>query len=185
MGKVFDVYFKFGVVEDRYLGRVLAGLDPNDPDFGVFPPHFTVSAGNPFIKEAMELTFGELRAINPGSKGILVTCLACIVYHSNFLYAAIAESSGHSLCSLSLLQNRSLLNEVKKLVTLDGKETGLKATGVPPHVNILKGNATLKKKILYMVESLKEQTTAIVASVEGAILQNDVCSGILSLNTLE
>ena len=184
MGKVFDVYFKFGVVGDRYLGRVLAGLDPNDPDFGILPPHFTVSAENPFIAEAFELTFGELGTINPGSKGMLLTCLACIVYHSDFLYAEIAGSSGHSLSSLSLLQNKSLLDELKKLVSLDGN-TGMKATGVPPHVNILKGNAMLKKEMLHMVESIKEQTTVIVASVENAILANDVRSGIVSLNTLE
>ena len=52
-------------------------------------------------------------------------------------------------------------------------------------MSILKGNAMLKKEILHMVESIKEQTTVIVASVENAILANDVRSGIVSLNTLE
>ena len=37
MGKVFDIYFNFGTARDSYLGRVLAGLDPNSDEFGILP----------------------------------------------------------------------------------------------------------------------------------------------------
>ena len=77
-----------------------------------------------------------------------------------------------------------MIDHLKKLVSIEG-ETGIKATGVPPHVHILKGNAILKQQMLGMVECLHEQTNVIVKSVEDSILQNDVCSGILSLNTLK
>ena len=46
MGKVFDIYVKFGEIGDQYLGRVLAGLDPNSPDFSQVPP--------PYFKEGIE-----------------------------------------------------------------------------------------------------------------------------------
>ena len=40
IGKVLDVYFKFGAGGDQYLGRLLAFLDPNDSSFAVLPPHW-------------------------------------------------------------------------------------------------------------------------------------------------
>lgn len=35
IGSVLDVYWHFGSVGDHYLGRLLCGLDPNDPNFAV------------------------------------------------------------------------------------------------------------------------------------------------------
>ena len=40
MGKVFDVYFNFVQCGDNYLGRILAGLDPNETNFGNLPPYW-------------------------------------------------------------------------------------------------------------------------------------------------
>ena len=38
MGKIFDTYFHFGIIGDCYLGRNLAGLDPNTESFAQVPP---------------------------------------------------------------------------------------------------------------------------------------------------
>ena len=38
MGKVFDIYFKFGEFGDQYLGKILCVLDPNDTSFACLPP---------------------------------------------------------------------------------------------------------------------------------------------------
>ena len=40
MGAVLDVYWHFCAPGDHFLGRVLAGIDPNKPDFASLPPHF-------------------------------------------------------------------------------------------------------------------------------------------------
>jgi hypothetical protein len=45
LGRVLDIYWHFAEPGYHYLGRCLAGLDPNSEDFAVLPPHFTV--GNP------------------------------------------------------------------------------------------------------------------------------------------
>lgn len=39
-GLVLDVYWHFAAVGDHYLGRILAGLQPNDAGFATLPPHF-------------------------------------------------------------------------------------------------------------------------------------------------
>ena len=185
MGKVFDVYFKFGSVGDRYLGRVMAGLNPNDPEFGVLPPHFKVPLNHPLIEKAWKMTFGDLGTIHSGSVGMLSSCLASMIFHSDMLQDAIVSKPGHELSALYLFQDQSLLAELKKLVTLEGDVTGLKASGVPPHVKILKQNADMKVEMAKMVVSLESQSSVIVSAVEQSILQNNVKSGIVSLNTLE
>ena len=43
LGVALDVYWHFSKVGDHYLGRILAGLDPNDVEFGSLPPHFVVA----------------------------------------------------------------------------------------------------------------------------------------------
>ena len=38
LGKIINVYFKFGQVSNQYLGQILALLDPNTTDFQVLHP---------------------------------------------------------------------------------------------------------------------------------------------------
>jgi hypothetical protein len=56
LGQILDIYWHFVKPGDHYLGRCLAGLDPNSADFAVLPPHFTV--GDPRIREAIYLIYG-------------------------------------------------------------------------------------------------------------------------------
>ena len=39
LGKVLDIYWQFAETGDSYLGRCLAGLDPNTSEFSTLPPH--------------------------------------------------------------------------------------------------------------------------------------------------
>ena len=90
-GSVLDVYWHFASIGDHYLGRVLAGLQPNHVGFGTLPPHFSIQSPmeNAIVLQAMEMMFGPImvryegKANNPTP--MLLRCLACIVYHSNDL----------------------------------------------------------------------------------------------------
>ena len=54
IGKVLNVYFKFGMGGDQYLGHILALLDPNKPEFfgpahaleGFIPSHHQARSKN-------------------------------------------------------------------------------------------------------------------------------------------
>ena len=87
MGAVLYVYWHFGEPGDHFIGRFLAGLDPNKPEFATIPPHFQID-GNlmqaPDIKEAMYLMYGPIldkynKSIDP--TGLLLFVIASIVYH--------------------------------------------------------------------------------------------------------
>lgn len=60
LGKVLDIYWRWSQQGDTYLGRLLAGLDPNDVEFGLLPPHFKQGRENEHISEAMRLCFGPI-----------------------------------------------------------------------------------------------------------------------------
>ena len=103
---MLDVYWHFSEPGDHYLGRVLAGLDPNEPEFGVLPPHFNMEENpmdNADIKEAMELMYGKIidtwaeTAVDP--VGVLLKCLASVVYHSDWLESFGQKIPGHPFLS--------------------------------------------------------------------------------------
>ena len=154
MGKVLDVYWKWAKLGDTYLGRCIAGMDPDGDDFDLLPPHFVMkhehAMKNPHIREGMKLCFGPILEAW-GSKcaieGILLLLLASMVYHSEFLMTSIAANSAHPFQSIPILQQTDLLEQLKELVTI--KETGdiTKATGVPRHVRLWKRITEIVRKL--------------------------------------
>ena len=59
-GTVQDIYFNFAQPGDHYIGRMLAGLDPNSTRFRVLPPHFKCGLENPHVKQALDMCFGRI-----------------------------------------------------------------------------------------------------------------------------
>lgn len=125
IGSVLDCYWHFGSVGDQYLGRILAGFNPNKQDFGTLPPHWTLidPLSNELVVEAMDLMYGPiLESYPPTSRekpiGLLLRCLASVVYHSPTLIATMVEHPGHSFGKLPVLHNRELLGRLQLLVTI-------------------------------------------------------------------
>ena len=135
MGKVFDVYFNFGKCGDNYFGRILAGLDPNETNFGDLPPYFEQDIDNEIVKNSMICIYGDLLKSHPNSVSILLLCLASVVYHIDFIRDVIDRNPGHLFSTLLILQE--LLEKVLELITRKLSAV-MKVTGVPPHITQLK-----------------------------------------------
>ena len=207
MGKIFDTYFTFGDFGDQYLGkscpillcnicqnlthdriifclgRILAGLNPSKPCFATLPPHFKEGMSNKFVYEAMRCMYGPILDYHSNSHGILLLCLASVVYHSDFLEGVASKKPGHPLNLLPILHNDSLLAELKKLVVL--KSDAITPTGVPPHVEQIKFLEKIYMVVQKSVELLNTQIDSIKEAVTAAIDANDLRSGTLNLNTLQ
>ena len=54
---IIEVYLGFEDPGYQYLGRLLAGLLPNEALFATLPPHFTCGKENQYISEANNLCF--------------------------------------------------------------------------------------------------------------------------------
>ena len=180
--KVFDIYFNFGTAGDSYLGRVLAGLDPNSDEFGILPPHF--KDADEVVEEGMKSLFDKLPELYPDLKGLWMFGLASVVYHREFLVKIMGEYPGHPIAQIPLLQNPELLAELAKCVTLKGCNK-MKPTGVPPHVQQTSLLRKVYTKLCAVIGGFEGQTEKMVVAVREAINSNDVRSGNLTLNTLE
>ena len=63
MGAFLDVYWHFFAPGNHFIVRVLAGIDPNKPEFASLPPHFMTEFDpmeDPDILEAMHLMYGPI-----------------------------------------------------------------------------------------------------------------------------
>jgi hypothetical protein len=129
-----DLYWHFAEPGDTFLGRVLAGFDPNGEEFATLPPHWILEdpMSNEKVKEAMNLMFATIlqrwgrTAVDP--TGILLYCLASVVWNVNFLKDIAARQPGHPFSMIPPLSNPTLLNDLKELVTLEPKGQ----VGIPP-----------------------------------------------------
>ena len=150
MGKVLDVYWHFSEPGDTYLGRILAGFDPNSSNFGALPPHFIVDDPNQnvFISEAMNRMFGPIlqkwknTSCNP--YGFLLLCLASIVYHKEWIKEWIQKVPSHDFIKISIINNNKLMNELVKLISAKESNVIKRVTGIPSYIE----NAIIMYRLL-------------------------------------
>lgn len=175
LGRILDLYWHFAEPGDTYLGRVLAGLDPNSDEFGTLPPHWKLDdpMSNDKIKEGMNLMFATIlqkwgnTAVDP--TGLLVLCLASVVWHSDFLKETAAADPEHPFNAIPLLSSPQLLNDLKELVTLEPEGHVKQATGIPPHVQHAKTAKEILTACLATLEAVKGMVDEVKKAVCDAI----------------
>ena len=177
MGAVLDVYWHFASTGDHYLGRILAGLDPNTPGFGILPPHWTTSnpLENDLIKRAMGMLYGPILVAYAGKKenpaGLLLRCLPSLVFHSDSLLEVMVKFPGHHFTKISILHDRQLLDGLKKLVTTDPTpEVMTVATGIPPHVGTAQQLAKILDGMTELVQNFGKHNENLMGVVEKALV---------------
>ena len=173
MGAVLDVYWHFSEPGDHFLGRVLAGLDPNKPEFSTMPPHF-MKEGNlmddPDICEAMHLMYGPIldrynEAIDP--TGLLLFVLASVIYHSPWLIKIVTRKPGHPFALIPLLNKPELLKRLQAKVHIEVGGQVSRVTGIPPHIE----NAVLCTKLLTLCKETLVEVRSLTSSVRDAVSQ--------------
>ena len=180
IGSVLDLYWHFGSVGDQYLGRILAGLDPTNENFGILPPHWTLvdPMSNAHVKEAMELMFGSILVDHPRHTPLLLRCLACIVHHSDELIAEVTEMPEHDFSKLGVLHKHSLLAELKTMVTTDPTPGVVTlATGIPAHVGIQKKLDAILEKANCIFGKIQSVSTEVVSAIDKAIEEKAINNG--------
>ena len=103
---VLDCYCHFASVGDHYLGRLLAGFDPNCSDFDTLPLHWTVlnTMNNTDIKSGIEMMFGGLLLLHSDMIPVLLRTFACFVFHCDSLQEQMLQNSAHDFNKITILQ---------------------------------------------------------------------------------
>ena len=185
-GVMFDIYFQFAEPGDQYLGRILAGLDPNQHNFDVLPPHFKEGMDNEFVHEAMMRCYGPILEQHDevhGVTSLLLLCLASVVHHSDYLREEIAKMPSHPFSLVPILNNDQLLNELKKLVTFESTN-GMVATGVPPHINQSRMIHEVLEITRQMHHDQKKHFDELKEVVKKAIEENDIEAGNITMPSI-
>jgi hypothetical protein len=171
LGKVLDLYWHFCAPGDQYLGRCLAGLDPNSPNFATLPPHFMLEdpMANDDIREAMLLMFGTIlkrwggTAVDPTP--LLLRCLAAVIYHADWLLNIAAENPGHRFSTIPILNNRPLLDRLRLIVSCESGGVMTRATGIPPHIEQI----VMTRKVLGMCVDTLEEVRNMSEKIQEAV----------------
>ena len=122
LGVILEIYWKFAESGDYYLGRILAGLDPDSEEFGILPPHFTVGMNNQTVQKVLQLCFGNIMEAEDGdnfTSAILLRCMASLIYHPDDIQKVVAKRSGHRFGNIRIFHDPELLKECQSLVTVD------------------------------------------------------------------
>jgi hypothetical protein len=153
LGKVNDAYFFSADGSDQLCGRFVSGLPFAGVDFGALPPHFT--------REVLELMTVDLWGTivdgyshYPGGvKDCLPFLLASLIYHEKFLRGELSDQ--HPLWSSRVFAANPILPALRTGV-LAGigvcQQTGLTATGVPPHLVLAVQVRDLTAAVVHLTE---------------------------------
>eukprot|EP00007_Cunea_sp_BSH-02190019_P009096 CAMPEP_0174243804 /NCGR_PEP_ID=MMETSP0417-20130205/32892_1 /TAXON_ID=242541 /ORGANISM="Mayorella sp, Strain BSH-02190019" /LENGTH=751 /DNA_ID=CAMNT_0015323385 /DNA_START=1 /DNA_END=2252 /DNA_ORIENTATION=+ len=168
LSNVHRRYFKHQDAADQFIGRILAGLPLCDARFADLPPRFEVSLSQVgmHVREGVTTTFSSLLHHHPTMHAVLRHCLASVLYHRGFLEQHLGVA-GHRVGGragrpgLDLLLSRPALSSssLRALVASGGScsVTGMRASGLPPHVIILRRQSELSDLITEGQAGIREE----------------------------
>ena len=191
LGRLKDRYIHFGEGADQLCGRMITGLPFNDETFGVLPPHFkrtTLALMDSHFWS--EIVPGFVNYPN-GVKTAFPFLLASVIHHEAFLRATCNER--HPIFAARVFSQNRLLDRLRGSTILGigmSRETGMKATGIPPHLAIaakLKDVMTEISDLRKEISDLKLNLTAelpqkIASKVSDELRENFTVDGVLPLS---
>jgi hypothetical protein len=103
-----------------------------------------------------------------------------MVWHSNLLVSFMTGSTGHPFQNIPILQNPTLLQVLKQLVTCDPCNGVMMPSGVPRHIKNLKLLYSMLHQLEKTLEAIMNLTNSLPQIVCDAISQKAAESGHMS-----
>jgi hypothetical protein len=167
-GGVKKRYVKHEHAGDMFVGRTVAGLPINSPEFAILPPQFDDSSAL-VVRDAIQLCF-------PGVPHSIVRvveyALASLIYHSEFLISNLPPT--HPVFGTKLFTSVGIRDSLVNLVkcNLPDVNSRLQATGIPPHVVIMQQLNALKARFDESIKHQSEHVAQVVEGVERVIVEH-------------
>ncbi|KAH9153098.1 hypothetical protein AeRB84_004595 [Aphanomyces euteiches] len=157
---VQDTYVRYEAAGDQVVGRFVAGLPFESPNFALSSPFWCDSDG--LVSKAVMDCFP---LCPPRLLKICEFCLASMVYHSDNLESTLPNN--HLLFQTALFRNPALLHELKRLVLRrhTTPSDNFRCTGIPPHISILVQMEAQTTAINQLLSSLSQLAPSIVDQV--------------------
>jgi hypothetical protein len=176
LGGVKDRYFFPGAGGDQLTGRVLSGLSFNEAAFASLPPHFDSAGASEVVWSAV---FPLYATLPDTFKRALPFLLASICHHEEWLRLTLPPH--HPLFSSPLFVSGALAT--LKPHVLSGcqraPETGLIATGIPPHLTMSNELTTIVRQTRDLKEQLLSQYATLPSEVVSVLLNRFTIQGAI------
>ena len=194
LGDVPDRYIFAGAGGDQIVGRAVCGLPINSKEFGVLPPHFSAE------DIALLNDIGWQHILEGYSNYPVVPyLLASLLYHEEYLRLEL--SARHPIWNQKLFttllpgKSYSVADFCRgKILTGLGtcKSSSMRATGVPPHLDIVLEVDELRKAVVALQESVKADKLEVIASIEAipelvksCIMANFSIDGVVAITAAD
>jgi hypothetical protein len=141
-------YVRYENAGDQQAGRILSMLSPMLPTFAILPPHFDVV--DDVVLRAVRDSFGE----SPTQfQGILVMCLASLVYHRNSMRSLLEKS--HPIFRTPPF-TLGIVDQLAHRVAVEFAGDTMTPTGVPPATTIMVELQQMKQTVASLPSLLRE-----------------------------
>jgi hypothetical protein len=148
LGDTLGRYFKFESAQDAYLGRILSGLDVNSTQFALLPPHFVPDT----ISDTQILRVFPAFHLRPQNMGLLRLILPSLVHHHTVLCEQLPEK--HPLRLTTVFIDRAFRHALRAKMITGLDSLYMHATGIPPHVSILRQGASMNARLDVIVAAV-------------------------------
>jgi hypothetical protein len=180
LGGVQDTYMRYESAGDMHVGRTVCGLPCDSHEFAILPPSF--NQVDEEVKAAIALCFPRL----PVNLHLVAEfALASVVYHHDYIIRVVPTN--HPILSTVLFREPSFLATLSAKVHchLHDATNEMKATGVPPHVSILKDIKVLSEKIDASIVQQQSCVADVVAGVVEELEQRSLGGSTLTRRCIE
>ncbi|KAH9158466.1 hypothetical protein LEN26_002958 [Aphanomyces euteiches] len=121
LGHVLERYIHYERAGDQYLGRIVAGLPNNKPEFAALPPHFTPN-GSEVVCSVIDIVFPALSS-QTRLHEVLSYGLASLIYHFDWLCDSLPPK--HPFFSCPFFTNNYLLHGLKPYLSIERNYTAI------------------------------------------------------------
>lgn len=172
---VLDRYIKYEAAGDMFVGRCVSGLPLDSDMFAILPPHFNDSVNNSLLIDTVHELYPVSKRL-PNTLSLCTHGLASIIYHAEFLKKDLP--SNHILFSSKLFSESRFIDNLKPHIICGTKSIYMTATGIPPHICILRDI----KEILQNQMSITEE---IVSEIDKLLEEKGVRAGNITPEVLK
>lgn len=199
LGDVPDRYIFAGAGGDQIVGRAVCGLPINGKEFGTLPPHFVASDIAALNEIGWEHILEGYEYYPACFQRVVPYLLASLLYHEAFLREELDKN--HPLWNQKVFTalipgtSHTVADAFKsKAVTGLGtcRSTNMRATGVPPHLDIVMEVDGLRQAVVELADAGKRDREEIIKAVQGVpalvktcILANFSVDGVVPVTTSE
>lgn len=185
IGKVKDKYYFQMEGGDQLCGRMVAGLPFHDETFAVLPPHFAPEDAHEYLtQEYWENIVPGYTNYPDKYRAIFPYLLASLLHHDAYLRLELQPQ--HPLWASRVYTCNPVIDILRGKVLLgvgSCAKSGMKSTGIPPHLALTSRVKELTNEIQHLKQQLSTNIPIMIAEkVTSQIRENFNIEGVASLS---